>query len=230
MSVHGPPDKADRMPRYELRLDLPDRPGSLGAVATRLGEAGADIVSFEVIESEGGTAVDQFVLDLPAEAVPSVTAALDRLDGISVEVFHPVPGHRGFTGPLELFADLVAAPAGQALQVLVDGIPGAQRATWAVALRAREPQPERLAASAGAPALVELQTPWLPLSDATRLEIDTLPRRWGLAADHAAVAAAPLDATGTSALLVVRKQGPGFRQRELRVLAALALVAGRLAA
>ena len=35
---------------YLLRLVLPDRPGALGAVATALGHAGADIMSVDIIE------------------------------------------------------------------------------------------------------------------------------------------------------------------------------------
>ena len=88
----------------------------------------------------------------------------------------------------------------------------------------------RLAASVGAPSMVEAKTPWLPLPETRPLVAGAswVPGRWGLDADEAAVAAAPLDPTGTRALLVVRKQGPAFRRRELRTLAGVALVAGRL--
>ena len=50
---------------YLLRLVVPDRPGTLGAVATALGEAGIDIVSLDVLERTGGFAVDDVVVELP---------------------------------------------------------------------------------------------------------------------------------------------------------------------
>ena len=52
---------------YLLRVNLPDRPGMLGAVATALGEIGADIVSLDVVERGPGGAVDDLVVDLPPD-------------------------------------------------------------------------------------------------------------------------------------------------------------------
>ena len=43
---------------YVLRLVLPDRPGSLGAVATALGTLGADILALDIVERSVGHAVD----------------------------------------------------------------------------------------------------------------------------------------------------------------------------
>lgn len=57
---------------------------------------------------------------------------------------------------------------------------------------------------------------------------DWVPGRWDLRPSETAVAVAPLTESGEPALLVVRRQGPDFRRREVRVLAAMALVAGRL--
>ena len=47
---------------YLLRLVLPDRPGSLGAVATALGATGVDIESLDVIERGPDGAVDDLVV------------------------------------------------------------------------------------------------------------------------------------------------------------------------
>ena len=51
---------------FLLRLILPDRPGSLGTVATALGEVRADIHAIEIVEHrrENGTAVDDVVVEL----------------------------------------------------------------------------------------------------------------------------------------------------------------------
>ena len=43
---------------FLLRVVLPDKPGSLGAVATALGNAGADILGVNVVERSPGNAVD----------------------------------------------------------------------------------------------------------------------------------------------------------------------------
>ena len=42
------------MALFKLRLALPDRPGSLGAVASAIGFAGGDIRSLVVLKSEEG--------------------------------------------------------------------------------------------------------------------------------------------------------------------------------
>ena len=48
---------------FLLRVALPDRPGSLGAVATALGTAGADIQAVEIVEKYEGFAVDDFMVE-----------------------------------------------------------------------------------------------------------------------------------------------------------------------
>lgn len=220
------------MPRYELRLTLPDQPGAFGAVADALGRVGANIVSFEAVDVEHEVAVDQLVVDLDPDVANRVVPGLEAVEGVHVEAFRPVPRRPVFEGPLELIEAMVQLPPEEVLQTLVDGAPATLRVGWAVALAQRDPQPRRLAASVGSPSLVGAGTPWLPLPGARALAVDAawVPRRWGLSEEESAAAAAPLDETGTAAVLVVRRQGPAFRRRELRGLAALTLVAGRLAA
>ena len=49
---------------YLLRVELPDVPGSLGAVAAAIGEAGGDIEAIEIVEHRrDGTAVDDVLLE-----------------------------------------------------------------------------------------------------------------------------------------------------------------------
>ena len=55
---------------YLLRVVLPDRPGTLGAVATALGHAQADINAVEIVEKGTGYVIDDFMLTLPADARP----------------------------------------------------------------------------------------------------------------------------------------------------------------
>ena len=51
---------------FLLRVVLPDKPGSLGAVATALGNAGADILGVNVVERSTGHAVDDLAVELPS--------------------------------------------------------------------------------------------------------------------------------------------------------------------
>jgi hypothetical protein len=46
------------MDTYVVRLWLPDRPGALGLVATRIGAVRGDVLSIEIIERDGGQAID----------------------------------------------------------------------------------------------------------------------------------------------------------------------------
>lgn len=70
---------------YLLRVALPDRPGSLGAVATALGHAQADINAVEVVEKYEGYAVDDFMLDLAPGAQPdSLITACGSIEGVQV--------------------------------------------------------------------------------------------------------------------------------------------------
>ncbi|MGC1736116.1 MAG: amino acid-binding protein, partial [Mycobacterium sp.] len=46
------------MPSYLLRVQLADRPGSLGSLAVALGSVGADILSLDVVERGSGYAID----------------------------------------------------------------------------------------------------------------------------------------------------------------------------
>ena len=53
-----------------MRVTLPDRPGSLGAVATAMGGVGADINAVEIVEKGAGIVVDDFIVDLPPNQLP----------------------------------------------------------------------------------------------------------------------------------------------------------------
>jgi len=55
------------MSRYAvIRLWLADRPGSLGEIATKIGELGGDLVDIDIFERDGVRAVDELTVELPA--------------------------------------------------------------------------------------------------------------------------------------------------------------------
>jgi len=71
---------------FLIRVQLPDRPGALGAVATALGEVGVDILSLDVVERRSGIAIDDLVVELPAGRLPDVLiTAAESVEGVEVE-------------------------------------------------------------------------------------------------------------------------------------------------
>jgi hypothetical protein len=79
------------MATFLVRIELPDRPGALGAVASRIGAVRGDVVSIEIVRRGDGRAVDEFVVDLAdAEHVPLLLVEIGEVDGVSIEDVHPV--------------------------------------------------------------------------------------------------------------------------------------------
>ena len=79
------------MATYLVRIELPDRPGALGAVASRIGAVRGDVVSIEIIRRQDGRALDEFVVELSdAELVPLLLSEIAEVDGVSVDTVHPV--------------------------------------------------------------------------------------------------------------------------------------------
>jgi hypothetical protein len=76
-----------------VRVWLPDRPGALGLVASRIGAVRGDIVGVDVLERSADVAVDEFALNLPdAGLVPTLVREIEEVDGVSVEEVRAV-GH-----------------------------------------------------------------------------------------------------------------------------------------
>ncbi len=80
------------MATFLLRVVLPDRPGALGAVASRIGAVRADVVAVDIVGRQRGRAVDEFVVDLADER--HVSLLLDEIaevDGVVVEEVRMLP-------------------------------------------------------------------------------------------------------------------------------------------
>jgi len=70
---------------------LTDRPGALGAVASRIGSVRGDVIAVEIVERQQGLAIDEFVVELPDEDnVPLLVSEIEEVDGVSVEEIHPL--------------------------------------------------------------------------------------------------------------------------------------------
>ena len=210
---------------FLLRLVVPDRPGMLGAVATALGEAGADIISLDVVERGPDGAVDDLVVELPTGAlVDRLITAAQSVPGVIVESLRPYTGAADLHGDLELMEALAAAPA-DALEVFVAGAPGVFRAGWALLVDGGAV----IAASRGAPEMRHLPGDWLPLDRARRIEAGEswVPQAWQLLATE--LAAAPVG-DATRVVLLGRPGGPLFRASEVLRLGHLAGITATVAA
>ncbi len=73
------------MPGYVVRIALPDRPGALGLVASRIGAVGGDIVAINILERQGGQAVDEFVVEIGGHhLIELLQSEIHEVDGASV--------------------------------------------------------------------------------------------------------------------------------------------------
>lgn len=72
------------MALYKLQVSLPDRPGSLGMLASAIGSAGADIRELQVIKSEDGTGFDEITVAVPGTNTDDLVEILSSIGGVSV--------------------------------------------------------------------------------------------------------------------------------------------------
>ena len=80
------------MPSYILRVWVPDRPGALGSVASRIGAVRGDLVGIDILERGGGRAIDELVVELPDESlVDLLISEVSQVDGVDVEDVRMAP-------------------------------------------------------------------------------------------------------------------------------------------
>src|SRR5687768_5761127 len=105
-----------------VRLWLPDRPGALGQVASRIGAVRGEIVGIDILERGAGRAIDELVVDLPDGAlIDLLVSEIQQVDGVDVEEVRPVADalHDPRLDALETAAILVGA---QSRAELVDAL------------------------------------------------------------------------------------------------------------
>ncbi|MDQ3578842.1 MAG: amino acid-binding protein [Actinomycetota bacterium] len=206
---------------FLIRVQLPDSPGVLGAVATALGAIGADILSVDVVERVGGTAIDDLVVELPSGRLPDVLiTAAESIEGVEVDAVRPYAGVLDTHRELELVEEVAAEPR-DGLAVFTEGVPKIIRAGWALVVASDTTGASTLAASTAAPDVRTLELPWMPLPRATVLdgEESWVPATWRELGTE--LAATPLGKPDR-VLLVGRPGGPMFRAAEVARLAHLA--------
>ncbi|WP_068273531.1 amino acid-binding protein [Aldersonia kunmingensis] len=206
---------------FLLRVQLPDRPGSLGALALALGSVGADILSLDVVERGAGYALDDLVVEVGPGSLPdTLLSAAEALEGVRVDSIRPFTGMLDTHRELELI-DQVATARDDRLQTLVDGAPRVLRVGWSTVVDVGPNGAYRVVGSSGAPETHAGDVPWMPLQKPAILdsEADWVPRIWKDM--DTKLAAAPLGDTG-KALMLGRPGGPEFRPSEVARLGYLA--------
>jgi hypothetical protein len=200
-----------------VRVWLPDRPGALGLVASRIGAVDGDIVGIDVLEHGDGVAVDEFAVELRDErSLDLLIREIEEVDGASVEEVRVV---EHFPDPrldaLESAARLCSAATVEVLhEVLVAQIRDEFVASWSALLAAGH-----VIVGSGGP------VPDPCVLEALQAGTAASPRvaDGSTGPDDLAVAALPAH----GATLLVGRDGHPFRRRERAQLVALAGIADR---
>jgi hypothetical protein len=206
--------------RYILRVWLPDKPGALGRVASAIGSVGASLVAIDILEQDGGYAIDE----LAVEAVDSdnaeekLVAALQFVDGVQIESIMSSPDVLidPRVSALETAVELVEQQKKLGLmEMLVRRALGDLSADWAVLLEFDGEDP--LASSGDAP-----RTAWI---NAFLAGSRTLRDMGSPMSGPEDIAWTELVSSQTA--LVLGRDGRPFRLRERQQLRALARIADR---
>ena len=109
--------------RFSVRIWLPDQPGMLATVATRIASVGGDVTGLEVLERAGGVAVDEFLVELPeSELADKLCRQLSAIPGVGIEEMRPLASQteeRGLQVIAAAVAILETANASASLAALV---------------------------------------------------------------------------------------------------------------
>jgi hypothetical protein len=78
------------MALFRVQVSLPDRPGSLGSLASAIGFAGGDIRGLVVLRSENGRGVDDITIAVPGSDPTDLLNVLGSIGGVEVISITPV--------------------------------------------------------------------------------------------------------------------------------------------
>jgi hypothetical protein len=204
------------MPTFVVRVWVPDRPGALGAVASRIGAVRGDLVGIDILERGAGRAIDELVVELPEQGlVPLLASEIAQVDGVDVEDIRLAT--ETLTDPrldaLETAALLVTQPSvPDLLHSLVRRSAKDFSADWSAVVDLDAPAP--LAVVGTTP-----PAPWLSAFVAGS-RVSVAPSTGDAGPDDVAWA----DLASASLVVVLGRRGRPLRARERRQLAALARI------
>ncbi len=118
-----------------VRVWLPDRPGALGQVASRIGAVKGDVLAIEILEGGGGRVIDELVVALAEpDLVDLMVNEVHAIDGVSVEHVRPIEDAYADGGllALSLAAEVAeSAPADRQL-AFVERVARLTESDWAM--------------------------------------------------------------------------------------------------
>jgi hypothetical protein len=203
---------------FLMRVTLPDRPGSLGSVATAMGGVGADINAVEIVEKGAGIVVDDFIVDLPPNQLPeTIVTACQSLPGVRVEWISRYPEGGGLQSDLEALERMTADPV-HAAEILASLCPVVFRSHFAALIQVEDGAARATFATTLAPNLNEEAVQHLMPFDHTH-RID-LPANWSPGWGETTVVVTPL--TQDRVIAIGRLGGPTFLDSEIARLHHLA--------
>lgn len=204
------------METYIVRMWLPDRPGALGQVASRIGAVRGEIVGIDILERGAGSAIDELVVQLPdGSGTDLLVHEVQQVDGVAVEQVRSVADalHDPRLDALETAAILVgASDRDELIAAVVTHTKRVIGAEWAAVVALDDG--EILAEEGRVP-----PTQWL-LAFLAGSQESARVVGGGSAADD--IIWSPLPSTGLA--LVLGRDGRAYRAREHRQLAALARI------
>ncbi|MEX1105462.1 MAG: hypothetical protein WEB78_04630 [Ilumatobacteraceae bacterium] len=125
------------METFVVRVWLPDRPGALGQVASRIGAVRGDVVGIDILERGGGQAVDELVVGMPdGSSIELLVSEISQVDGVAVEDVRRVAADRPDGGlfALGMAAELAECEPTERLELLCRQVGELVDADWVVAL------------------------------------------------------------------------------------------------
>jgi len=78
------------MALFQLNVAIPDRPGSLGLLASAIGAAGGDIRALAVVKSEDGKGFDEITVAIPGSDPTDLLNVLGAIGGVEVLSINPL--------------------------------------------------------------------------------------------------------------------------------------------
>lgn len=205
---------------YLLRVELPDVPGSLGRLASAIGEAGGNIDAIEIVAKDpgGGFAIDDVFVAADGVMPDSIVSACTGLDGVKVLWISRYAAGGNLFLDLEAVESMTQDPA-SAIATLVDALPDVFRVDWGMHMVRQGDGAAIVHGTVSAPTEVPTGVTWPEnLEKAQVIEVG----EWS----ELVVAASPLNAD--ELVVVGRRGGPEFLDSEIARLAHLVAMAASL--
>lgn len=187
---------------YLLRVELPDVPGSLGRLATAIGDAGGNINAIEIVGRGEGVAVDDVFLKAEEGVMPdSIVSALNALEGVEVLWINRYMGGSNIFMDLEAVEQMTSNPD-KAVDTLVDLLPKVFRVDWGMRVRREAGRVIVMHGTQTAPTEVPPDVTWPEVGGARQFVLGDLLVAGAKIGEH-------------QALVFARRGGPEFLDSEL---------------